>query len=84
MSIIAIAPIHRRLAELQFKANHLGGWQMLNESEQLELQHCLQRNADVIHKLDELKQLSYIAYSSGDVEWHHEICGRIERIEEQF
>ncbi|MDF2684771.1 MAG: hypothetical protein K0R47_5961 [Brevibacillus sp.] len=82
--MIGISSIHRRLAELQLKATRLGGWHKLDPLDQTDLHHCLRHNAAMIQRLDELKQLSYIAYTAGDVEWHHDICVLIEKAENQF
>jgi hypothetical protein len=79
--MIGIHPVHRRLAELQIKAERLGGYHYLSLSEQLDLHHCLQVNAKLVRELDELKQLSFIAYLADDTEWQHEICRRIDELE---
>ena len=84
VTVIGVAAIHRRLAELQLKATRLGGWHKLDPLDQTDLHHCLRHNASMIQRLDELKQLSYIAYSVGDIEWHHDICVQIEKAENQF
>jgi hypothetical protein len=45
------------------------------------LQPLLKQNLRMIQRLDELKSLSYIAYTLNDFDWQHEICGRIEALE---
>jgi hypothetical protein len=84
VTVIGVAAIHRRLAELQLKATKLGGWNKLDPLDQTDLHHCLRHNASMIQRLDELKQLSYIAYCAGDINWHHEICREIEKQEDKF
>jgi len=79
--MIGIHPVHRRLAELQLIAERRGGYDQLTIREQLDLHHCLQVNANLVRRLDELKQLSFIAYTVNDTEWQHEICKRIEELE---
>jgi hypothetical protein len=79
--MIGIHVCHRRLAELQIKANRLGGYHYLSLSEQQEMHHCLLVNAKLVRELDELKQLSFIAYLANDTEWQYEICRRIEELE---
>ncbi|WP_028988053.1 DUF7667 family protein [Thermicanus aegyptius] len=32
-------------------------------------------------KMAQLKNFSLMAYQAGDVEWHHEICAELDRIE---
>lgn len=75
--MLVISPVHRRLAELHIAIKQRG----LTYSEQLELVHCLQVNADLVRKIDELKQLAYVAQLSGDMEWVQEICAKIEEVE---
>jgi len=47
----------------------------------MELHHCLQVNAKLVRRLDELKNLAYIAHISGDMEWEQEVCQRIDELE---
>lgn len=79
--MIGIHPVHRRLAELQLIAERRGGYDQLTVREQMDLHHCLQVNAKLVRRLDELKQLSFIAYTVNDADWQHEICRRIEELE---
>ena len=79
--MIGIHPIHRRLAELQLKAERLGGYFQLSLMEQTELHHCLKVNAALVQRLDELKQLAFVAHCSGDLEWEQEICRQIDELE---
>ena len=79
--MIVIHPVHRRLAELTEKAERLGGYSQLTVREQMELHHCLQVNAKLVRRLDELKNLAYIAHISGDMDWVQEICQKIDELE---
>lgn len=79
--MIVIHPVHRRLAELTEKAERLGGYSQLTAHEQMELHHCLQVNAKLVRRLDELKNLAYIAHISGDMEWEQEICAKLDEME---
>ena len=79
--MIVIHPVHRRLAELTEKAERLGGYSQLTAREQMELHHCLQVNAKLVRRLDELKNLAYIAHISGDMDWVQEICQKIDELE---
>jgi hypothetical protein len=45
------------------------------------LQPLLKQNLRMIQRLDELKSLSYIAYTLNDFDWQHDICSRIEALE---
>jgi len=79
--MIGIHPVHRRLAELQLKAERLGGYFRLSPLEQTELHHCLRANAELVQKLDGLKQLAFHAHEMGDMEWQQEICRKIDELE---
>ncbi|MFC3768332.1 hypothetical protein [Paenibacillus sp. GCM10012303] len=78
--MIGIHPIHRRLAQIQFKAEVVG-YDQLTQEDQVELRHCLIVNGQLVRRLDELKQLSFIAYTVDDRDWQHEICKQIEELE---
>lgn len=75
--MLAISPVHRRLAEL----NLINRRRNLTPAEMAEVAHCLHVNAEIVRKLDELKQLSMVAYTAGDMDWQHEICRQIDEIE---
>ena len=79
--MIGIHPVHRRLAELQLIAERRGGYDQLTIREQMDLHHCLQVNANLVRRLDELKQMSFIAYQAGDLEWVQEVCQKIDELE---
>lgn len=48
------------------------------------LQPLLKQNLRMIQRLDELKSLSYIAYTLNDFDWQHDICERIENLEKDL
>lgn len=75
--MIGIHPVHRRLAELHF----IGEKRKWTYAEVLELHHCLQVNANLVRRLDELKQLAFVAHCAGDMEWEQEICRKIDELE---
>jgi len=81
MSMVAIHPVHRRLAELHFKSTKLGGYAYLTKAEQIELNHCMAVNADLILRLDGLKRIAFHAHLIGDMDWQQEICQKIEELE---
>lgn len=84
MTMIGIHPIHRRLAELQIKAQRVGGFAKLSTLEQMDLNHCMKVNADLVIKLDSLKQLSFLAHEMDDMEWQQELCKQIDELEVKF
>lgn len=75
--MIGIHPVHRRLAELHLIATHRP-W---TRSEVIEVHQCLRINADIVQRLDGLKQLAFQAHLVGDYEWKQEICAKIDAIE---
>lgn len=79
--MIAIHPVRRRLAELQDKVQKLGGYRYLSAGEQLEIHHCLRENLTLVRKIDELKNLAYVAQVSGDLDWVQEICAELDEME---
>lgn len=79
--MIAIHIIHHRLAELTEKAERLGGYDRLSLLEQKDLRHCLLANAKLVRRLDELKNLAYIAHMAGDYVWEQDICQKIDELE---
>lgn len=72
-----INPVHRRLAELHYISRKRN----LTDNEITELQQCLHANANLVRRLDELKQLAYIAYVANDIIWFQDIGKRIEKLE---
>lgn len=79
--MIAIHPIHRRLAELSMKARRMGGWRKLPPDEQTELEQCLRANEALVFRLDALKSLAFLAHTMDDFEWEKEICRKIDELE---
>lgn len=75
--MLAIHPIHRRLAELTI----ISGSRPLKVAEQLELFQCLNVNAKIVSDLDKLKQLAFLAHEMGDMDWQMDLCARIEELE---
>jgi hypothetical protein len=41
----------------------------------------LRKNYELVHRLDELKELSFQAYLTGDQQWQHELAARISELE---
>ncbi|MFH5185763.1 hypothetical protein ACHHV8_25655 [Paenibacillus sp. TAB 01] len=76
--MVGIHPVHRRLAELTLKAKKLGGLNELSQFEQRDLYDCLLANLALAWRIDELKALSFIAYTTDDTEWQHDICKQLD------
>jgi len=82
--MVELLAVHRRLAELAFKARSKGGYGKLNDLEQQDLEHCLYVSAVAIVQLDQLNQLSEFAGQLNDHDWQHSICADIEKLESAF
>jgi len=46
-----------------------------------ELYICLRVNAELVRRLDELKNLAFVAHCAGDHEWEQDICRQIDALE---
>ncbi|MBB3114660.1 hypothetical protein FHS18_006800 [Paenibacillus phyllosphaerae] len=73
---MGILPVHERLAELWTIRTK----RKLTEEEAADFEHCLAANATYCRQLAYLYNCSLLASMSGDVEWQHEICGRIDKM----
>ncbi|MHA6480734.1 DUF7667 family protein [Paenibacillus sp. strain BS8-2] len=82
--MVGIHPVHRRMAELTLKARATGGYHMLSLLEKREFEHCMKVNFDLVSNLDSLKSVAFVAYTSGDAEWHQELCAKIEELESKL
>jgi hypothetical protein len=82
---IGIHPVHRRLAEMFMKYKNLCDlYESLSSAEFVEFGQCLRRNADLVMKLDELKQMSMVAHMANDEEWKQELGEKIKQLEASF
>lgn len=72
-----IDSINRRIAELWSKQRK----DELNASELDELTICMNAHANYYWKLSKLENLSLMASMTNDTDWLHEICNRIEELE---
>lgn len=72
---------HQRLAELWFKHSYGEG---LTDEEDSELKHCLDANMRKGQRLADLYNLSYVASTINDTDWQHEVCAKIDKVEESM
>ena len=70
-----LMPIHERMAELRIIQKR----RKLTDTEKLEMEHCLDVNADHCLRLAYLYNMSLMASMTEDQEWQHELCKEIER-----
>lgn len=71
-----IHPVYQRIAELWHKQKRTA----LTDTEIKELNQCLEWNLHRCWRLANLEELSYLASTTRDTKWQHEICGRIDRL----
>ncbi|QOS99840.1 hypothetical protein JNUCC42_03460 [Brevibacterium sp. JNUCC-42] len=69
--------VHQRMAELWFTNKT----RELTDSEMTEMSQCLSANATRAWEIAKLKNLSLIASMTNDTDGQHELCSRIEKIE---
>lgn len=81
---VAIHPIHRKLAEISYMCTNSNGALKIDVTTLRLLEPLLKQNLQMIRRLDELKNLSQIAYEQNDYEWVQNICKDIERLEQDL
>ncbi|MCM3749551.1 hypothetical protein M3223_19545 [Paenibacillus pasadenensis] len=74
---MGLLPIHEHLAELWTIRER----RPLTSEEQADFEHCLAVNASHCRRLANLYNMSLLASMTNDTEWHHEICGKIEKLD---
>ncbi|MFU1797496.1 hypothetical protein ACM1RC_26760 [Paenibacillus azoreducens] len=79
---LAIHPIHRKLAEITFLCLDKNGRLIIDQTTLRLIQPLLQDNLELIRTLDELTELSIVAYQLGDTNWVHDICNAIEFVKD--
>lgn len=79
--MIGIHPIHRKMALVTYMSMNQNGEMNLDTVAVEMLKPLLKQNLRMIQRLDELKSLSYIAYTLNDFDWQHDICRSIEDLE---
>lgn len=76
-SAVTVLPIHERLAELYV----INKRRPLTPEEMMELQQCLAANVKYCWEQAYLKNMSLLASMTNDVDWQHEICREIDKLE---
>jgi hypothetical protein len=56
----------------------------LTKDEMTELHHCLDANMHKCRKVATLKNLSLVASMTGDHDWQHDICAKLDKIYAEF
>lgn len=80
-SVIGIHPIHRKMAVIWEMITDVNGNTVIGSAEMQQFIPLLKQNYELVRKLDELKQLSFVAYELGDLVWQQDICKQIDELE---
>lgn len=80
---IGIHKTHRALARIYMNCKRSNGQVLFTLPEYMTVMALLEMNAELVHKLDSLKELAFHAHEVGDFEWEQEICKQIEELEAQ-
>lgn len=78
---IGIHAAHRRMAEIMHMCTDARGVTIIGPVEIKLLLPLLRKNLELVRTLDEQKELSFVAYLTGDTAWQHELSQRIEDLE---
>jgi len=80
--VIGIHPLHRKLATIWEMNTDIKGNTVIGLAQIQQIIPLLRQNYELVRQLDELKQLSFLAYEIGDKAWLMELCGKIDKLEE--
>lgn len=83
MKELAIHTIHRNLAAVTFLNLDKKGNLIIDDVTLRVITPLLMQNLEIIRTLDELSNLSMVAYTAGDSDWLHDICGAIDYVKEE-
>ncbi|MEK5058603.1 hypothetical protein BK126_03180 [Paenibacillus sp. FSL H7-0326] len=85
MNQITIHPTHRKLAEIAFYNQDPKTGKINVKSIPVNLLEALLRmNLEVVRTTDELKNLSFLVYGTGDTEWQHGVCKALDDLAKSF
>lgn len=83
-TIVGIHPIHRKLAVIWEMNTDIKGNTVIGVAQMQQIIPLLRQNYELVRQLDELKQLSFVAYEMGDHDWLQDIAAKIEALEEKM
>jgi len=81
-TVIGIHSIHRKLAVIWEMNTDIKGNTFIGAAQMQQIIPLLKQNYELVRQLDELKQLSFIAYEMGDHVWLMDLSAKIEQLEE--
>lgn len=82
-TVVGIHPLHRKMAQV-WEMSTIRGNTIIGPVEMQLIIPLLKRNYELVRQLDELKQLSFVAYSMGDLDWLMDISAKIEVLEQEL
>lgn len=82
--VVGIHPLHRKLAQIWEMNTDIKGNTTIGAVQMREIIPLLKQNYELVRQLDELKQLSFLAYEMGDHEWLMDITAKIEVLEQEL
>ncbi|SEU32539.1 hypothetical protein [Paenibacillus sp. NFR01] len=82
--MLAIHPIHRRLAEVVHMNLDQNGNLLIGNVELQMILKLLRENHDLVYKMDGLKELAFLAHEMCDMDWLMDLCAQIEALEAQM
>lgn len=83
-TVVGIHPLQRELARIWEMNTDVKGNTVIDAAFMQQIIPLLKRNYELVRQLDELKQLSFIAYSVGDHDWLMDITAKIEVLEQEL
>jgi hypothetical protein len=83
-TVVGIHPLHRKLAEIWAMHTDVKGNTVIDMVLMQQIIPLLKQNYELVRQLDELKQLSFVAYETGDHDWLMAISERIEVLEQEL
>lgn len=83
-TVIGIHPLHRKLAEVTLMALDSNGDLVIGRPELKLIMPLLRQNLELIQQLDEYKQLAFLAYEMGDMEWMMDLTAKIDELESKM
>jgi len=81
-TVIGIHSIHRKLAVIWEMNTDIKGNTVIGAPQMQQIIPLLRQNYELVRKLDELKQLSFLAYEMGDHDWLMDLSAKIETLEQ--
>ncbi|GIP14363.1 hypothetical protein J40TS1_00050 [Paenibacillus montaniterrae] len=83
-TVVGIHPLQRDLARIWEMNTDVKGNTVIDAAFMQQIIPLIKRNYELVRQLDELKQLSFLAYVMEDYGWLQDIVQRIEELEQEL